>query len=214
MHFEEVTADVARIKMWGNSLRRLIPGLNTATIIWAPESNLGREAGWFDDFLRRSQTLEDGSVLPPLENYVVLNADRGFVGIRTDNNNKREMAMLARNHVENQQIWIHGAAVTLSTDGWGSVSSLLEKQMRVFLQVVELPKNGAVGKEKVTYTGKRAGPDDLIMAMLIGFLAYNTFIMRREQFLDPTNPFNHTDPKSVPVEDQPPAAMVDYYNHQ
>ena len=140
MHFDEVTADVMQIKLWANSLRRLIPGLNTATIVWAPESNLGREAGWFDDFLRRSQTMEDGSIIPPLENYVVLNADRGFVGIRTDNNNKREMAMLARNHVENHQLWIHAAAVTMHRDGWGAVSSLLEKQMRVFTQVIELPK--------------------------------------------------------------------------
>lgn len=164
-NFRGFNADPIHVKLFGEQIRARIPGLRDATLVFIPESNFGRAAGHIDAILETTQTMKDGGILVPTRNYFVLNADRGFVGIRTNAENKRNAAFILKTYLETNSIAVHEKAFSNTPGGWNAVRKMTYEQLGNFKRILEISPNG----KRVTemFSGKDKGPDDIPIAFML-----------------------------------------------
>jgi hypothetical protein len=180
--------DPVRVKLFGERLRREIPGAKNAILIFAPESNYGKESGWLKVVLECSQVWKDGSIILPMQRYHVLHKDRGYAGIRTDNTNKRDAALSLKSYVDSGSLMIHKNAYSSHPEGWTAIAYELSRQMKVFRRKVHINKKSF--KETETFDGKDSGCDDLVIALMLAFYSHNNYSMNIDHYehRDPVPP--------------------------
>lgn len=185
---KEPLVSPTQVKMFAETLRRVIPGARNAHLIFAPESNYGLESGWLKTVLESPQILPDGSILAPMQRYTVLHKDKGFTGIRTNNENKRDMMLTFKAYVDAGTLLIHEKAYSSHKDGWPGITHELAREMRVFKRKVTINKNSF--RETEQFDGKDSGCDDLVITAGLCLYGHNNFCVNINEYenRDPTPP--------------------------
>lgn len=127
----------------------------SARSVFIIESNLGLESD------RIKYMLEEN-----LTNFVVMNErdDGTHTGFRTTANVKSMAVETLRERILDNSLRVADEETLVSARGYDTITAILIDQMQEFAEVL---KESHTEKPKKSYSGKDAGKDDLIMALLI-----------------------------------------------
>jgi hypothetical protein len=143
------------------ALRRDIPGAASARIVFIPESNLGFEALWVTDEIRRSG-LGD--------HWRVMVEDDNRAGVKVNRSMKHLMVIRMNKRLINGRV-AHLAPFVSVGDSEHTPEEMRDRllgQLKDFKRKVKPPRDPHHGQAVVSYSGKDGyGFDDLCMAFLL-----------------------------------------------
>ncbi len=138
-------------------VRRNLPGAQNARVVFIPESNLGFEALWASDEIRRSG----------LRDVCVMREDANRAGVKTNRELKITMATAFNMKVVRRNAFVLDHFVCI---GEGRTpDQILDEflmQLKHYSRIVKPPRDPRAGQPTVSYSGKSGyGHDDLAIAV-------------------------------------------------
>ena len=160
------------------ALRRDVPGAANARIVFIPESNLGFEALWVTDEIRRCGFTGQWRVM-------IEDANRG--GVKTNRPLKHSMVLNMNMRLARRRVYRMSQFVSVGDSGVtpDAICDRLMDQLKDFMRKVKPPRDLDHGMPTVSYSGKGGyGKDDLCMSLLILDIMRNRFWSDREKYGD------------------------------
>lgn len=169
LHYDTVTNHIKAV--------RSLPGLAGAKVIFIPESNTAFESQHYCKSIIDHQ----------IPNVYLMDEDKKHVGLRTDNNAKKQMAVLFHHALRARIVRFHPLMVTTdNTQTSGDMKKMLIDQLANYKRKIKVRKVSGEDDGELRYTeiysGKFGGrKDDQAVGAQINYLGYVIYTQKYEE---------------------------------
>ena len=153
---------------------RTIPGLEEATIVFVPESNLAFEGTRITAEVQRAG----------IQNVCVMNEDENRAGVRSTASTKKMMAFVTGRALSDRRVRFHEQFLCVNeATTAGDLKKMIIDELRSYQRVLKQPSDHRFGTVKEAYTGKiGSGCDDHAIAFQINYAMQNVFFSKRDTY--------------------------------
>ena len=147
---------------------RRIRSLENATVVVIAECNLGNEAAWLKQKMRKH----------PTERLCFMDEDNGKPGVRTTESVKEQMAVTLFSKLEDGRVCFHHDFRSITETETGTdLKGMIVEQLRTYNKEV------AGNPPKMKYSGKAGGnKDDLAVALQLNLLFRPMFFLNKAKY--------------------------------
>ena len=144
-----------------------MPGFESATIVFVPESNLA-----FEGYHQANRLRKTG-----VSNLCIMEEDDNRPGIRTDHKLKKAMSTALRDKIVKGHLRFHRSFVVTHADcSQAKVLKQMYDELDGFSIILKPSKTDPHAEPKELYTGKQGhGTDDLAIALQLNLVAMRRF---------------------------------------